>query len=99
MPVYRVDPYEPSSAGWQKSLVDPVTCWLLADDEADARATLMACAYGERSVEPENPPQPELLPWVAMAHFTLDDSVSIPTGKIVTKDGQRIAISQPRVIG
>jgi hypothetical protein len=95
MPVYRIEPFAPSDSGWQRSLMAPVGCWVLASDEADARALVMLCAYGQRTLEPENP-QPELLPWVALASCSLDETKSVPAGIIITDDGQRIDISTLR---
>jgi hypothetical protein len=91
MPVYCLEPYAPHASGWQKSILDPMKCWVVADDEDDARAKLASFAYGARAVEPDNA-QPELLPWTTLAVCSLDEAVNVPVGVILTETGQRLII-------
>jgi hypothetical protein len=90
MPVYCVEPFAPDASGWQKSVLDPIRCWVRAHGTNEARALVAAVAYGIRT--PHADPLPELLPWTALATISLDETVTIPAGTILTATGQRIPI-------
>jgi hypothetical protein len=91
MPVYRLEPFAPGDSGWLASVMDPERCWVLADSADDARAKVTAYAYGVRKPEGNDPPS-EALYWTRFAACDLDETVTVPSGIILTSRGQKIPI-------
>lgn len=92
MPTYRLDPFEPADSAWQKSIMDPETCWVAADSEDEARAIITGYAFGHRTPEGADPLQ-EMLPWTALASCSLDETVAVAPRIILTARGQKISTS------
>ena len=71
--------------------MDPETCWVGADSEDEARSKVAVYAYGLRTPSTDAM-QLEVMRWTALAICSVDETVTVPTGIILTKRGQRIPI-------
>jgi hypothetical protein len=71
--------------------MDPETCWVVADSEDQARSKITTYAYGLRTPSTDAM-QVEQMRWTALAICSVDETVTVPAGSILTKRGQRIPI-------
>src|SRR5437016_1726699 len=94
MSVFRLSAVqgEERNAHWTLSTIGATPCWVRADDEKQARelvtyATVLATRAGHFS-------EASLPPWlqVSIAECAVDDSVDVPAGVLVTRDGRSLAI-------
>jgi len=92
MPVYRLEPFAPHDSGWLKSIMDPETCWIMADTADDARTKVTAYAYGIRRPE-GNDPTSEGLYWTNFTTCDLDETVTVAPAIILTARGQKIPLA------
>jgi hypothetical protein len=94
MPIFRLDPVEENldSYHWEASTMSPVTVWVRAENEADARQKLTrATIIATRAVHGRDTP---IAPWKDSGHAScaLDDKFDPPEGVILTAEGKTLTI-------
>lgn len=96
MPVFRLDPIAETedSHHWRASTIKPVTVWVQAGDEADARQQLTtATIIATLHVPGQELAMPPWKDW-GLVTCTADNSHAPPDGVILTADGRTLTVRE-----